>query len=110
MDGFGCHTFMLHKGDKVTAVNFRWKSVQGIQNLTPDEAAVISGTDPDANIRDLRTAIQQENASPAGRSIPLPFGRSPRPKGRGLKGTSARRGEAWSGLTLQGFDAPNGNY
>lgn len=60
MDGFSSHTYSLwnHQGERFW-VKWHFKSQQGIQCLTNDEAARIAGADPDYHRRDLFTAIQQ---------------------------------------------------
>lgn len=61
MDGFGSHTFsMLNaKGEKVW-VKFHFKTKQGIQNFTREEAGLMCGKDPDHATRDLFDAIERK--------------------------------------------------
>lgn len=62
MDGFGSHTFsMLNDNHQRFWVKFHFKTLQGIQNLTADEAVHIAGTDPDHATRDLFQAIEQQD-------------------------------------------------
>jgi len=59
MHGYGSHTFkMVNAEENAVYVKFHWVTQQGIQNLTPQEAETLAGTDPDYAIRDLHTAIQ----------------------------------------------------
>lgn len=60
MNGYGSHTFSLinAQGDRVWC-KFHFKTLQGIQNLTPEEAAKIKGEDPDHATRDLFESIQR---------------------------------------------------
>lgn len=60
MHGFGSHTFsMINAEGKRTWVKFHFKSMQGIKNVAPDEAARLAGTDPDYAQRDLFDAIER---------------------------------------------------
>ena len=54
MHGFGSHTFSLvnSEGERHW-VKFHFKSMQGIRNLHPSEAARLAGSDPDYAQRDL---------------------------------------------------------
>ncbi|WP_455924924.1 catalase [Pseudomonas putida] len=60
MHGFGSHTYSLvnAKGERHW-VKWHYKSVQGIKNLAPADAARIAGTDPDYAQRDLFAAIER---------------------------------------------------
>ncbi|PTL78501.1 catalase [Vitiosangium sp. GDMCC 1.1324] len=60
MDGFGSHTFQWvnAKGERFW-VKFHFKTDQGIQTLTSEEAAAIGGKDPQHHQRDLYAAIQR---------------------------------------------------
>ena len=60
MHGFGSHTYSLinAKGERHW-VKWHYKSVQGIKNLAPADAARIAGTDPDYAQRDLFEAIER---------------------------------------------------
>ncbi|AHL74183.1 catalase [Stutzerimonas stutzeri] len=60
MHGFGSHTFSLVNAEGVRSwVKFHFKSMQGIKNLTPEEAGRLAGTDPDYAQRDLFSAIDR---------------------------------------------------
>ena len=60
MHGFGSHTFSMINAEGERAwVKFHFKSMQGIKNLAPDEAARLAGTDPDYAQRDLFDAIER---------------------------------------------------
>ncbi len=52
MNGYGSHTysFINAKNDRFW-VKFQFKTKQGIQNMTPQEAGEIAGTDPDYHTR-----------------------------------------------------------
>jgi catalase len=58
MNGYSSHTYMWYnkKGDYVW-VQYHFKTEQGIQNFTGEEAARMRGIDPDCAIRDLQDAI-----------------------------------------------------
>lgn len=59
MHGFGSHTFSLinSQGERVW-VKWHLVSMQGIRNLSPDEAVRLAGADPDYSQRDLVSAIE----------------------------------------------------
>ncbi|GAA4589644.1 catalase [Planotetraspora phitsanulokensis] len=59
MHGFGSHTFLWYNanGDKFW-VKYHFKTDQGIENYTADEAAALVAKDADHHIRDLYTAIK----------------------------------------------------
>jgi catalase len=59
MQGFGVHTFRLvnEAGDSVLC-KFHWTPTAGTHSLVWDEAAKISGADPDFHRRDLWEAIE----------------------------------------------------
>lgn len=60
MNGYGSHTFsMVNKEDERFYVKFHYKSMQGIENFTNDEAEAMKGKDPDYAQRDLVEAIAQ---------------------------------------------------
>lgn len=62
MDGFGVHTFKLVNADgNYKWVKFRWKSHQGVHNLTAAEAKKIQGEDFNHMTRDLYDNIQKGN-------------------------------------------------
>jgi len=60
MDGFGSHTFSFYN-DKHERfyVKFHFKTKQGIQNFTNDEAVDMKSQDPDHSQRDLFEAIER---------------------------------------------------
>jgi catalase len=60
MDGFGSHTFQWvnAKGERFF-VKFHFKTDQGIECLTSEEAARIGGENPQHHQRDLRSAIER---------------------------------------------------
>jgi catalase len=68
MHGFGSHTFSLidAAGDRHW-VKFTWKSLQGIRNLTDEQAAHVIAHDRESAQRDLFDAIERGD-SRAGRS------------------------------------------
>ena len=61
MNGYGSHTFKWYndKG-KYFWVKYHFKTEQGIQNLTGQEAEVMKGKDPDHATRDLQAAIERK--------------------------------------------------
>ncbi len=62
MDGFGSHTFSwVNAAGTKHFVKYRWRTEQGIENLTDDEAKDMAREDPDAHRRDLRAAIADGN-------------------------------------------------
>lgn len=62
MHGYGSHTFKWTnaKGESVW-IKYHFKTEQGIENLTAEEAAKIAGVDPDYATRDLFEAIESGN-------------------------------------------------
>ncbi|XP_070543216.1 catalase-like [Ptychodera flava] len=62
MNGYGSHTFKLvNKDGEAVYCKFHYKTDQGIKNLTGDQAAELSKSDPDYAIRDLYNAITEGN-------------------------------------------------
>lgn len=60
MDGFGSHTFSLINAEgKRVWCKFHFKTLQGIQNFTAEEATRMKGEDPDHSTRDLFEAIER---------------------------------------------------
>jgi len=60
MNGYGSHTFKWYNEDGETFwVKYHFKTDQGIQNLTREEAEHIKGIDPDHATRDLHNAIEK---------------------------------------------------
>jgi catalase len=61
MNGYSSHTYKWYneKGEYFW-VKYHFKTEQGIQNLTRQEAEVMKGKDPDHATRDLHEAIQRE--------------------------------------------------
>lgn len=59
MHGFGSHTFsLINDKNEKHWVKFHFKSLQGIQNFSADEATRMKGEDPDYAQRDLVNAIE----------------------------------------------------
>jgi len=59
MNGYGSHTFKWYNHDgEIFWVKYHFKTDQGIQNLTREEAERMKGTDPDHATRDLSNAIK----------------------------------------------------
>ncbi|OQO92901.1 catalase [Saccharomonospora piscinae] len=60
MNGYGSHTYLWENaaGEKFW-VKYHFKTDQGIEYLTQDEADQLAGADADHHIRDLWTAIEQ---------------------------------------------------
>lgn len=62
MNGFGSHTFsFINAGQQRYWVKFHFKTQQGIQNLTNEEAAAIIGGDRESHQRDLYNHIEAGN-------------------------------------------------
>lgn len=60
MHGFGSHTYSLYNADGTRVwVKFHFRSQQGIQNLTDQEAEMVVGKDRESNGRDLYEAIEK---------------------------------------------------
>jgi len=58
MNGYGSHTYMWYNGKgEYFWVKFHFKTEQGIQNFTREEAERMRGSDPDCATRDLYEAI-----------------------------------------------------
>ncbi|MEX1019046.1 MAG: catalase, partial [Litorilinea sp.] len=62
MHGFSSHTFSFidAQGERVW-IKFHFKTVQGIENLTADEAVQLAGSSPDHATEDLFESIEQGN-------------------------------------------------
>ena len=59
MNGYGSHTFKWYNdAGEIFWVKYHFKTDQGIQNLTREEAERMKGTDPDHATRDLSNAIK----------------------------------------------------
>ena len=62
MHGFGSHTFsMINENNERHWVKFHFRSQQGIENLTDEEAAATVATDRESSQRDLLTNIDNGN-------------------------------------------------
>lgn len=62
MHGFGSHTFsFLDANNKRSWVKFHFKTAQGIETITDQEAEVLVGKDRESNQRDLFEAIEKGN-------------------------------------------------
>jgi catalase len=60
MDGFGLHAFSwVNAAGQISWVKYHFKTDQGIQWLTQEEADRLAGTDPDCCLRDLYEAIDR---------------------------------------------------
>jgi catalase len=60
MHGFSSHTFsFINEVKDRFWVKFHFMTLQGIENLPPEEAIKIAGSDPDYLVRDLYNAIAQ---------------------------------------------------
>ncbi len=60
MDGFSSHTFSwVNSAGQRFWVKYHFKTKQGIQNFTKEEAAQMAGEDPDHATRDLFQSIQR---------------------------------------------------
>jgi len=59
MNGYGSHTFsLINKNNERVWVKFHFKTEQGIEYLTNEEAAAIVGKDRESHQRDLYNAIE----------------------------------------------------
>ncbi len=59
MQGFGVHTFrLINAAGEARLCKFHWTPLQGTHSLVWDEAAKITGADPDFHRRDLWEAIE----------------------------------------------------
>jgi catalase len=62
MHGFSSHTFsFINAENERVWCKFHFKTLQGIKNLTRDEAIALAGTDPDYATRDLFNAIEKND-------------------------------------------------
>ncbi len=62
MHGFGSHTFsMINADNERVWVKFHFRSNQGIENLTDQEAEVVVGKDRESHQADLYNAIEEGN-------------------------------------------------
>ena len=60
MNGYGSHTFKWYNKDgEYWWVKYHFKTDQGAQNLTREEAEHLKGVDPDHATRDLHDAIKR---------------------------------------------------
>jgi catalase len=59
MNGYGSHTYSLNRANERVWVKFHFKTMQGIQCLTDEEAAAIIAHDRDSEQRDLFYAIER---------------------------------------------------
>ncbi|MBU0742695.1 catalase [bacterium] len=60
INGYGGHTYMWYNGkNEYVWVKLHFKTEQGIQNLTRQQAGILAGEDPDQATRDLSAAIEQ---------------------------------------------------
>ena len=60
MNGFGSHTYsFINAGNERFWVKFHFETQQGIQNMTPENAARIAGEDSDYHTRQLFEAIER---------------------------------------------------
>ncbi|PWC87261.1 catalase [Azospirillum sp. TSH100] len=59
MDGFGSHTFSwINAANERFWVKYHFKTRQGIQNFTAEQAVTMAGIDPDHATRDLYASIE----------------------------------------------------
>jgi len=60
MNGYGCHTFsFINAENERFWVKFHFKTLQGIQCMSPVEAAKLAGEDPDYHTHQLFKAIER---------------------------------------------------
>jgi catalase len=63
MNGFSSHTFLwMNEGGEKFWVKYHFKTVQGIENFTDDDAKAMVAEEPDFHLRDLYDAIAQRDA------------------------------------------------
>jgi catalase len=63
MHGFGSHTFSwMNAGGERFWIKYHFKTAQGIENFTDDEADAMAAEDPDFHRRDLRQSIDAGDA------------------------------------------------
>lgn len=62
-NGYGSHTYMwVNAGGEKFWVKYHFKTDQGVENLSNDEAAALAGSDPDHHRRDLFNSIKAGDA------------------------------------------------
>lgn len=62
MHGFSSHAYsFINEDDERVWVKFHFRSQQGIQNLTDQEADMVNAKDPDSNGTDLFEAIEKKD-------------------------------------------------
>ena len=62
MNGYSSHSYSwINRGGERCWVKYHFKTVQGVENLTLDEAAALAAEDPDCHRRDLWNAIASGN-------------------------------------------------
>ena len=60
MDGFGVNTYIWVNGNSERRyIKYHWKSVQGIETLTRQEAQELAGSDPDIAVQNLYCDIER---------------------------------------------------
>ena len=58
MDGFGVNSFKwVNARNEVFYVRYRWKSAQGVRNLTDDQAKMVGGKEPAFCTKDMYDAV-----------------------------------------------------
>jgi catalase len=63
MNGYGSHTFSwMNAGGEKFWIKYHFKTVQGIETFTNDEAGAMAAEDPDFHRRDLRRSIDAGDA------------------------------------------------
>jgi Catalase len=71
MHGFGSHTYsMINAQNERVYVKFHFRTQQGIQNLTDEEAAEVIAKDRESSQRDLYEAIERGEFPKMGRVHP----------------------------------------
>jgi catalase len=60
MHGYSSHTYsLINSKNELVWCKFHFKTLQGIKNLTDEQATALAGTDPDYSQRDLFYAIEK---------------------------------------------------
>ena len=62
VDGFGVNTYIwVNRNGNRCYIKYHWKTMQGIETLTRQEATLLAGSDPNIAVRNLHEAIASGN-------------------------------------------------
>ena len=117
MNGYSSHTFKWYNARGAYCwVKYHFKTEQGIQNLTREEATRMAGEDPDHATRDLFDAIARRDfpswrvcvqIMPPADAKTLPLEHLRRHQGLAARGLPARsRSAGWSSTATPGTTSP----